>query len=104
LKTDNLIDLPDGRKLAYAEYGKPDGHPILHFHGSMSSRLEPLFFGDDLLNHYGLRFIALDRPGMGQSDFQLTYQDEGHISIIINRYDEVFKALTTVSYINLENT
>jgi pimeloyl-ACP methyl ester carboxylesterase len=70
LKTDNLINLPDGRKLAYAEYGKPDGHPIMHFHGSMSSRLEPLFFGDDLLNHYGLRFIALDRPGMGQSDFQ----------------------------------
>jgi pimeloyl-ACP methyl ester carboxylesterase len=70
MKTDNLIDLPDGRKLAYAEYGKRDGHPVMHFHGSMSSRLEPLFFGDDLLNQYGLRFIALDRPGMGQSDFQ----------------------------------
>jgi pimeloyl-ACP methyl ester carboxylesterase len=70
MKTDNLIDLPDGRKLAYAEYGEPDGHPVMHFHGSMSSRLEPLFFGDDLLNQYGLRFIALDRPGMGQSDFQ----------------------------------
>lgn len=70
MRTDNLIDLPDGRKLAYAEYGNPDGHPVMHFHGSMSSRLEPLFFGDDLLNQYGLRFIALDRPGMGQSDFQ----------------------------------
>jgi pimeloyl-ACP methyl ester carboxylesterase len=70
MKTDNLIDLPDGRKLAYAEYGKPDGHPVMHFHGSMSSRLEPLFFGDDLLNQYGLRFIALDRPGLGQSNFQ----------------------------------
>jgi pimeloyl-ACP methyl ester carboxylesterase len=70
MKTDNLIDLPDGRKLAYAEYGKPEGYPVMHFHGSMSSRLEPLFFSDDLLNQYGLRFIALDRPGMGQSDFQ----------------------------------
>ncbi|PSB09661.1 hypothetical protein C7B62_12315 [Pleurocapsa sp. CCALA 161] len=70
MKTDNLIDLPDGRKLAYAEYGKPDGHTVMHFHGSMSSRLEPSFFGDDLLNQYGLHFIALDRPGMGQSDFQ----------------------------------
>jgi hypothetical protein len=38
MKSDNLIDLPDGRKLAYAEYGKPDGHPVMHFHGSMSSR------------------------------------------------------------------
>jgi pimeloyl-ACP methyl ester carboxylesterase len=70
MKTENLIKLPDGRRLVYAEYGAPDGHPVLHFHGSMSSRLEPLFFGDDLLNQYDLRFIALDRPGMGQSDFQ----------------------------------
>jgi pimeloyl-ACP methyl ester carboxylesterase len=27
----------------------------------------------------------------------VTYQDEGHISIIINRYDEIFKALAPIS-------
>jgi len=68
--TDNGITLPDGRKLAYAEYGAPDGHPVLYFHGAPSSRLEPLMFGDDALRRLGLRVVAPDRPGMGGSDFQ----------------------------------
>jgi len=34
--------LPDGRTLAYAEFGQSSGHPVLDFHGSPSSRLEPL--------------------------------------------------------------
>jgi len=70
VKTDNLLTLPDGRKLAYAEFGKPDGHPVLYCHGSPTSRLEPLMVGDDLLSQLGLRVICPDRPGIGQSDFQ----------------------------------
>lgn len=70
MKTTNFITLPDGRKLAYPEFGKPDGHPVMYFHGGASSRLEPLLF-DELINKFGLRFIAFDRPGIGQSDFQL---------------------------------
>jgi pimeloyl-ACP methyl ester carboxylesterase len=42
MKTDNSLTLPDGRKVAYAEFGQPDGYPVLYFHGSPSSRLEPL--------------------------------------------------------------
>ena len=70
MKTENLLTLPDGRELAYAEFGKPDGYPVLYCHGIPSSRLEPLLFGDDVLSQFGLRFIAPDRPGMGGSDFQ----------------------------------
>lgn len=62
--------LPDRRKLTYAEFGEPDGEPVLYFHGSPSSRLEPLLVGDDVLARLGLRVIAPDRPGMGGSDFQ----------------------------------
>jgi pimeloyl-ACP methyl ester carboxylesterase len=69
MKTTNFITLPDGRKLSYAEFGQPDGHPVIYFHGGASSRLEPLIF-DELINKFGLRFIASDRPGIGQSDFQ----------------------------------
>jgi pimeloyl-ACP methyl ester carboxylesterase len=69
MNTNNTLTLPDGRKLAYAEYGKPEGTPVLYFHGSPSSRLEPLLFGDDLFGRSGIRLIAPDRPGMGQSDF-----------------------------------
>lgn len=70
MKIDNSISLPDGRRLAYAEFGQPDGYPVLYFHGSPSSRLEPLLIGEEVLRRYGLRLIAPDRPGIGCSDFQ----------------------------------
>lgn len=70
MKTDNSLTLPDGRKLAYAEFGQPDGYPVLYFHGSPSSRLEPLIIGDDVFSQFGLRVVAPDRPGIGRSDFQ----------------------------------
>jgi pimeloyl-ACP methyl ester carboxylesterase len=31
------MKLSDGRTLGYAEYGRPDGTPILYFHGTPSS-------------------------------------------------------------------
>jgi pimeloyl-ACP methyl ester carboxylesterase len=67
---ENEVILPDGRKLAYAEFGRPDGEPVLYFHGSPSSRLEPLLIGDEVLDKLELRVICPDRPGMGGSDFQ----------------------------------
>ena len=70
MKTDNILKLPDGRKLTYAEFGKPDGYPVFHCHATPSSRLEPLSIGDDVFSELGLRVICPDRPGMGGSDFQ----------------------------------
>jgi pimeloyl-ACP methyl ester carboxylesterase len=71
----NLFQLPDKRKLGYALYGPDNGEPVFYFHGTPSSRLEPLVINaynkniDELLQHFHLRLIAVDRPGMGQSDF-----------------------------------
>lgn len=70
MRVENEVILSGGRKLAYAEFGTPDGDPVLYFHGSPSSRLEPLLIGDDVLCRLGLRVICPDRPGMGGSDFQ----------------------------------
>ncbi len=70
MKTTNLLTLPDNRRLAYAEYGDPNGHPVFYFHGGGTSRLEPLLLGDEVFIRLGLRLIAPDRPGIGQSDFQ----------------------------------
>ncbi|RYY95141.1 MAG: alpha/beta hydrolase, partial [Chitinophagaceae bacterium] len=67
--------LSDGRALCYALYGPVDGRPVLYFHGTPSSRLEPLLlnhFGGDLeglLSVAGVRLIAVDRPGMGLSSY-----------------------------------
>jgi pimeloyl-ACP methyl ester carboxylesterase len=59
--------LPDGRRLAYAEYGDPSGVPVLFLHGSPGGRL------GGAVNHaryvrQGLRVITPERPGYGESD------------------------------------
>jgi pimeloyl-ACP methyl ester carboxylesterase len=70
MATEGNVVLADGRHLSYAEYGLPEGHPVLYFHGAPSSRLEPLLIGEDTFIRHGLRVIAPDRPGMGRSSFQ----------------------------------
>lgn len=69
------IILPDKRVLSYALYGPGDGKPVLYFHGTPSSRLEPTLIEafnltlDSLLLEHKLQLIAVDRPGMGYSSF-----------------------------------
>lgn len=69
MTTDNVVKLPDGRNLGYAEYGDPLGKPILYFHGWPSSRLEGMTFHAAGLK-LGARIISPDRPGLGLSDFR----------------------------------
>ena len=69
-KTDTkFIQLEDGRKLAYNEYGDPPGKPAFYFHGTPGSRLEAEFT-DDAAKEFNFRMIAPDRPGMGESDYK----------------------------------
>lgn len=68
-QTERAITLPDGRKLTYAEYGDPEGKPVLYFHGNPGSRLDPKMMDQQVLQKCHVRFIAPDRPGMGGSDF-----------------------------------
>jgi|WetSurMetagenome_2_1015567.scaffolds.fasta_scaffold214865_2 pimeloyl-ACP methyl ester carboxylesterase len=63
------IELRDGRKLGYVEVGDPKGKPVFHFHGTPGCRLDVLFAEKSALEK-GIRFIGIDRPGMGLSDFQ----------------------------------
>ncbi|WOB08620.1 alpha/beta fold hydrolase [Piscinibacter gummiphilus] len=63
-----VLRLADGRALSYAEYGAPDGVPVLYFHALNASRLELLLHADRL-REGGVRLIALDRPGFGRSSF-----------------------------------
>lgn len=57
------VTRPDGRTLAYEEYGDPDGPPVVFCHGTPGSRLSGGVFDDQ-----PLRVVALDRPGIGGSD------------------------------------
>lgn len=72
---EHYIVLPGGRRLCYALYGQAMHQPVLYFHGTPSSRKEPLLLekhGVDLhaiLKEARMQLIAIDRPGMGGSDF-----------------------------------
>jgi pimeloyl-ACP methyl ester carboxylesterase len=64
-----LTQLSDGRVLAYAEYGDPDGVPIVFMHGIPSSRLAGSMLPESACRR-GIRLVAPDRPGYGHSDVQ----------------------------------
>jgi len=64
-----VLALSDGRRLGYAQYGRPDGEPVMYFHGHPGSRLEASL-AHEAAAATGFRVIALDRPGYGLSDFQ----------------------------------
>ncbi|MGA0605292.1 alpha/beta fold hydrolase [Phenylobacterium sp. VNQ135] len=59
--------LPDGRWLGFREYGDPAGRAFLAFHEGLGSSLMPPGT-DDLARALGLRLLAPERPGFGQSD------------------------------------
>jgi pimeloyl-ACP methyl ester carboxylesterase len=67
--TDTLprtLTLPDGRALAFAEWGDPAGAPIFSLHGTPGSRLNR--HPDDVkVAGIGARVITYDRPGYGAS-------------------------------------
>jgi len=62
------VRLPDGRRLAYACYGDPAGVPVLHFHGWPGSHLD-FAPNDEAARRAGAQVIAVDRPGVGDSDY-----------------------------------
>ena len=56
----------DGRTLAVAEWGDPNGVPLFALHGTPGSRVA--FWQDPTIyTRHGLRRITLDRPGYGES-------------------------------------
>lgn len=68
-QSENQIELSDGRRLGYAEFGDPRGKPVLFFHGYPGSRWDGAETGH-AAERLGVRLIAPDRPGMGLSDYQ----------------------------------
>jgi pimeloyl-ACP methyl ester carboxylesterase len=69
-----VMDLPDGRELAWLELGKPKGPPVFVFHGTPGSRLQATA-NDKPIMAAGVRLISVDRPGYGHS----TYQRDRHL-------------------------
>lgn len=64
----HTIKLNGGRNLGFCQYGKPDGIPLMLFHGTPGSRLMPMLEGAAWIEESGLRVITPERPGFGISD------------------------------------
>jgi pimeloyl-ACP methyl ester carboxylesterase len=61
-----MLETPDGRELAFALWGDPDGFPVLTLHGTPGCRLER-WPDEDLYRRLGILVITHDRAGYGRS-------------------------------------
>src|SRR5918994_1295299 len=64
---EEMVLLPDGRRVAIASHGDPRGGPHFLFHGIPVSRLGHEFT-DAPAKEHGVRVLCPDRPGIGFSD------------------------------------
>ena len=63
---EHRVTLHDGRTLAAAEWGDPDGVPFVALHGTPGGRIG-WWKDPDIYRRFGLRRITYDRPGYGDS-------------------------------------
>ena len=61
-----VIVTPDGRELAYAQWGDPGGFPVFSLHGTPGCRLNR-HPDNEAIAGAGVRLITYDRPGFGRS-------------------------------------
>ncbi|WP_100498124.1 hypothetical protein [Geodermatophilus chilensis] len=54
--------------MSYAEFGDPDGVPVVNCHGAPSSRRERYFPDGEECRRLGVRLVGIDRPSSGRSD------------------------------------
>ncbi|MBT8495605.1 MAG: alpha/beta hydrolase, partial [Deltaproteobacteria bacterium] len=64
---ESWIELRDGRRLAYAEFGDRSGRPILFFHGTPGARWQLPPDASSTAARHGFRIVTVDRPGVGRS-------------------------------------
>jgi pimeloyl-ACP methyl ester carboxylesterase len=64
---EHRLTTPDGRTLAVAEWGDPNGLPVITFHGTPGSRIGYWTPEPHIWARFGLRRISFDRPGCGES-------------------------------------
>ncbi|KAK8651253.1 hypothetical protein V6N13_140862 [Hibiscus sabdariffa] len=69
--TASIIELRDGRHLAYEERGVPRDaakYKIILVHGFGSCRLDTINLSPELVERLGIYIVSFDRPGYGESD------------------------------------
>ena len=89
------VQLPDGRALAYREYGDPLGRSVVILHEGLGSSLLPP--GTEArAAQLGLRLLAPERPGFGRSDPRAGYSFESVTEDLLHFCDDVGVGETVV--------
>ncbi len=70
-RIEGRVRVRDGRKLGFAEFGPPDGRPILWLHGTPGARRQIPEEARVAAEEVGVRFVGVDRPGTGLSTSHL---------------------------------
>jgi pimeloyl-ACP methyl ester carboxylesterase len=60
------LELADGRQVGVSQFGAAGGSPVVWCHGGLSSRLDAVLLAGAAART-GVRLIAIDRPGIGQT-------------------------------------
>ncbi len=66
-RLEGTVRVGGGRKLGIAEFGRPDGQPIVWLHGTPGARRQIPEEARKLADARGLRIVGIDRPGVGLS-------------------------------------
>src|SRR5260221_13350273 len=66
---EHRIHVADGRTLAVAEWGDPDGVALFALHGTPGGRIS-YWMDPTIYARHGLRRFTVDRPGYGESTRQ----------------------------------
>ena len=73
-RTRRLTKSANGGQLCFAEWGAPDGQPVISLHGVPGCRLPSTTEVEhgfvESIRNIGIRLITYDRPGYGESDRQ----------------------------------
>src|SRR5215510_1423371 len=69
-RSSQVLRLADGRQIGFAEYGDPEGLPVLAIHGTPGSRYM-FALTDRAARERRLRIVAPERAGYGLSDFRI---------------------------------
>ena len=85
---ESMLTLSDGRELSYAIYGDPAGKPLLALHGSADSRLIWQLLDADA-SDAGVRLVAPDRPGFGDSPYSPGRTTIDHASDVVELADHL---------------
>jgi len=66
-RVSGVVQLADGRDLAFAEFGDPGGLPVVWLHGTPGSCRQVAPAASEAASALGVRIIGVARPGAGDS-------------------------------------